>query len=450
MYTHTALKTLSFAILTTFVQTAFSDGVPPRYRVTELSALAGGNTRAYAINENGQTTGESGQGTITVGYHAFLGDPSGGIENIETIDGYDLSEGQVINNAGQVAGTLTYFPGTTGVSTLFFYTPGAGMTHIGSLGGAYGWVEDMNDAGSVVGQWRANDGNQHGFVYTAAEGLQDIGTFGGAYSYAYDVNNAGQIVGYAYTANWKPRAFLWEDGAMHDLGTLGGDSSEAYAVNEAGAVVGSAKDANGVWHGFRYTAANGMEALPLPPGATSCTPTLITEGGMIVGNCSVDSRQHGFCYTDQYGMVDMGVELGSTAWTGPVAASDAAGVLIWRMDPNTYEAFAMLYRPGLGLMDINVLLAEPLGWTIDTPVDVNAAGQLLVSGYRSNRYASAILTPVTPGDFDVDGDVDVSDLARLLASYGIANGATYGQGDIDADGDVDLTDLAYLLSVYGS
>jgi hypothetical protein len=49
-----------------------------------------------------------------------------------------------------------------------------------------------------------------------------------------------------------------------------------------------------------------------------------------------------------------------------------------------------------------------------------------------------------PGDLDGDGDVDLTDLALLLASYGIDDG-----GDIDGDGDTDLTDLATLLAHYG-
>ncbi len=55
-----------------------------------------------------------------------------------------------------------------------------------------------------------------------------------------------------------------------------------------------------------------------------------------------------------------------------------------------------------------------------------------------------------PGDLDGDGDIDLADLAQLLAHYGTTSGATYEDGDIDGDGDVDLADLAALLSVYGT
>jgi len=54
-----------------------------------------------------------------------------------------------------------------------------------------------------------------------------------------------------------------------------------------------------------------------------------------------------------------------------------------------------------------------------------------------------------PGDLDQDGDVDLSDLAMLLAHYGMTCGVAYEDGDTDGDCDVDLSDLATLLANYG-
>lgn len=53
-----------------------------------------------------------------------------------------------------------------------------------------------------------------------------------------------------------------------------------------------------------------------------------------------------------------------------------------------------------------------------------------------------------PGDLDCDGDVDISDLAQLLAHYGLPD-PVYSDGDLDEDGDVDIADVAQMLSAYG-
>lgn len=52
------------------------------------------------------------------------------------------------------------------------------------------------------------------------------------------------------------------------------------------------------------------------------------------------------------------------------------------------------------------------------------------------------------GDLDGDGDVDLSDLAILLADWGCTGGNC--AGDADGDGDTDLADLAALLGNFGS
>ncbi|MFN0136172.1 MAG: PQQ-dependent sugar dehydrogenase [Phycisphaerae bacterium] len=54
-----------------------------------------------------------------------------------------------------------------------------------------------------------------------------------------------------------------------------------------------------------------------------------------------------------------------------------------------------------------------------------------------------------PGDLNGDSAVTLTDLATLLANFGVNGGATAAQGDHDLDGDVDLSDLSVLLANFG-
>lgn len=56
--------------------------------------------------------------------------------------------------------------------------------------------------------------------------------------------------------------------------------------------------------------------------------------------------------------------------------------------------------------------------------------------------------PNRPGDFDGDGDIDLADLAVLLADFGCSVHPC--TADIDGDGDTDLSDLAILLATFGT
>jgi T5SS/PEP-CTERM-associated repeat protein len=69
-------------------------------------------------------------------------------------------------------------------------------------------------------------------------------------------------------------------------------------------------------------------------------------------------------------------------------------------------------------------------------------------------YSSSGLTLIVeqadPGDADLDGDVDLSDLSSLASHYGALQDVDWLSGDFDHDGDVDLNDLSTLASNYGS
>jgi len=93
-----------------------------------------------------------------------------------------------------------------------------------------------------------------------------------------------------------------------------------------------------------------------------------------------------------------------------------------------------------------------LGGTVGQP-DANtvvmAGGDYELAG---GFWGIALAEPEPiPGDVDGDGDVDLADLAQLLAAYGACVGdPDYDPAaDLDDSGCVDLSDLATLLSHYG-
>lgn len=422
--------------------TADAGSVSPRYRATVLDSFEGGQTTGRSLNDLGCSTGESGSSQVTIGTHAFVGQASGSIENIETLVGYDISNGAVINNQGQVAGEVTVFAGQTGVSRLFRYTPEAGMVDLGTLGGTYGWVIDMNDAGTIIGDW--HDGTAvSAFVYSDERGFENLRTLTGMDVRAVDINNAGQVTGYYYYQGQR-RAFLW-DGVFHSLGALGGPESAAYYLNDKGVVVGW----SGEWNetvAFRYDPDQGFQVLPIGPELPRPGALWITNSGLIVGQWWDGDLQRAFQYTDAEGASDLGA-LSADATVKPIAANDAGHIVLVQFEPS-YALTPLVHVPGRGLHDLNACIVGQLDWELVSPADINAAGQILCVGFDGFLSATVLLTPVEPGDLNGDGAVDQSDLGTLLAHYGLPAGATYEQGDIDGDGAVSQSDLGILLAAF--
>jgi hypothetical protein len=90
------------------------------------------------------------------------------------------------------------------------------------------------------------------------------------------------------------------------------------------------------------------------------------------------------------------------------------------------------------------LVISPFG--IDKP-DVgihgfaeDAAGELYA--LFGNGQVVKLVAPPTPGDFDLDGDVDGADFIVWQTNYPTGENATLGTGDADGDGDVDGADFA--------
>lgn len=82
----------------------------------------------------------------------------------------------------------------------------------------------------------------------------------------------------------------------------------------------------------------------------------------------------------------------------------------------------------------------------------DGAGNDITSNPVFGSPDAFVMIDVCPGDFDRDFDVDLGDLALLLAAYGSSVGDPGYDPllDLDGSGSIDLPDLAVVLSVFGS
>ncbi len=126
--------------------------------------------------------------------------------------------------------------------------------------------------------------------------------------------------------------------------------------------------------------------------------------------------------------------------------------------PNTFQA---ILSEGSNKIELRYLVVDAEATALDYTVGVEnptgtagvglgAATATLASGDCFCILPICYANPCCP-DIDGGGNVDLADLAGLLASFGSSAGdANYdSKADLDQDGDVDLSDLAGLLAKFG-
>lgn len=122
------------------------------------------------------------------------------------------------------------------------------MVDLGTLGGVFGFSNDVNERGQVVGQSDLlGDLVNHPFFWDHGV-LTDLGTLGGDNGEATALNDAGQVIGSAdLPGSQAHHTVLWQHGEMTDLGTVDGDPcSNESAINSRGQIVGTTTNCEGV------------------------------------------------------------------------------------------------------------------------------------------------------------------------------------------------------------
>ena len=295
---------ITITILGTLGGASSAQAVNDNGAIAGYSTTAGGIAHAVVWSNGqildlgpGQATDINGSGTV-VGFNgtrALLWAPrlGGGYEtpvDLGTLGG-PSSRAEAINDAGQVTGESVVV--TTGDYHAYLRS-GSLMSDIhpatGPLAGGTSYAFGMNGAGNVVGQW--NGVTTQSFLWTPAGGMQLLPTLGGTQGVALDMNDNGQVVGWSDPAPGQQlEAYIYETGTMRRLGTLGAAGSVALAINRQGVVVGRATTTRRTAHAFYWTASGGMKDPGLPSGSSFGQALDVNAGGVIVGEVTQGNGQ---------------------------------------------------------------------------------------------------------------------------------------------------------------
>jgi len=198
-----------------------------------------------------------------------------------------------VNSKGQVAGEST-ISDTPFILHPYLYDHGV-LTDLGTLGGSFGLVGWLNDAGDIVGgSSTANDESFRATIWRNGV-VHDLGTLeGDCFSEAIGINAKGQIVGVSYSCDGTiARAVLWDKGKILDLSATvaGTPSLQLVAVdniNDQGEIAG-----RGLPQGCDDLFTCGHVYLLIPcDSTTTCedsTGTAATQSSMAIGTSSISN-----------------------------------------------------------------------------------------------------------------------------------------------------------------
>jgi uncharacterized membrane protein len=323
-----------------------------------------------------------------------------------------------------------------------------------------GDIPDPNGIGSNVAA-----------IWTAEAGWQSIGHLPNAgacpsRSDGYELSADGSV---AVGLSWDGcdgRGFVWTEATgMLELEPLANGSNRASVVSADGALIGGFAQGSfsrtpAIWDG---TTTLG-ELLDPPDGdALGEIHGMKDDGTVMLGTWLLESTEF-YAEAIKWTAGPSGWErepLGEGSiipgWQGiPMDIADDGTIV--GFDVLMTSRRAWILPSGADQMVELRSYIESHGGTVPADADLQVCQAIstdgrLIAGHSWFPSPGAWLVRIEPdcvGDLDGDLDIDLADLAQLLANYGTTSGAAYEDGDLDGDGDVDLADLATLLAVYGT
>lgn len=265
-------------------------GTLPEYEIYEIDIVNAGDfgSQGVAVSPNGIATGRS-LGSVSQAYRWTV---DGGLEPLPNLASpqRDFSQGNGVNSAGVIVGTGAQTSFGSGPLPLI-WTGGSVAQLPLPVGESLGRANDINDAGVAVGS--ADGGSlEVAVIYGETSEVITATTPGGAWMRtAFGINNSGLVVGNGIDPNNAARnvGVVYDSaaGTATEVGALPGrNGALAFAVSDAGHVVGSTMLNQGSGVPYIWTAAGGIQEVPLPAGTSQGGARGVNSAGWVVGTAS--------------------------------------------------------------------------------------------------------------------------------------------------------------------
>jgi len=272
--------------------------------VRDIGTLGGPGAVTRAVNDLGQVAGTSTVNAAGTLNHAYRWSRQTGMVDLgRRLPGE--SNGEDINNLGQLTGGAVFSPGQARHG--FLWTPETRtVVDIGTIDlSSYGSA--LNDAGTITGLTGGD--TIRAFRWTRREGMRIITPIGNEFTTANDINAAGHIVGAAVlTASPSPsvHAFLWtpREGLI-DLGAGFANRTIAEKINDSDMVIGNVRDFVEFPHGFVWTRETGVTEIGAGQPRTVTGTADLNNRGQVVGGFGTRA----YVWTRARGVVDLNTVL---------------------------------------------------------------------------------------------------------------------------------------------
>ena len=328
------------------------------------------------------------------------------LQVLQSLSGTGDSTALALNDNGTVVGN-SYNSETAQLESV--YWSGGSVTSLGVTGTARG----INNSDTIVGE-TGNLGtafpvDSQAYSYTATGGVAYLGTLGGSNAAAHAINSSGVITGYAYPTGGnllQSQAFIYQNGAMTSLGTVSSPTgySRGHGINDAGEIVGRASAINfgGSEKHLTYWDASGNLNFYNSTSGNYSTGQQINNHGTIVGNgreAATGNTQFGMVWDVNGSLLNVFDSFGGTGNLGSRAWSlNDAGVIVgYGVDASSAKRASVSYD-GVNMIDINTLVdLTGTGFiSLDEAYDINASGQIVGVGTRSDGSAGAFMLTAVP------------------------------------------------------